>query len=260
MSNLVKYGSYDMEAAESEQGESERAGGGADFLKLEPGRTVVRILPPPVGRKSPFRVIYQHYYRPPAATGPVVFACPRMETKGQKVCPVCQEGERYKRSGNPADREKAFELFPTRRVFCNAVDRKNPDAGPRVLVFGKMIHEALIALRRDEDAGGDFTHPLYGFDIVIEREGTGKQDTKYRVLPARKQTPLGNEAWLDQQHDLERFAVVRGTEELSAILSGETPPERPRKGDSGKGAPRTSKAPARTAEDDVEDAEYEEQK
>lgn len=259
--DLVKYGSYDITTAQEEQQELDRSKG-AEFMKLEVGRNVVRFLPPAPGVKSPFRVIYQHYLRPPGASGVVVVTCPRMESK--KHCPICTEAERYKRSGNPADRDRAYELFPSRRVFTNVIDRKDPESGPKVLAFGKTVHESLIGIRKDEDAGGDFTSPVDGFDIIIEREGTGVQDTRYKVLPARKQSPLGEMGWISQQHDLERIASVKGPEEIERIMSGEDDGKPAGKGGGGHQSPRSggggSKAKGRTAQDDVIDADYSESK
>jgi hypothetical protein len=252
--DLVKYGSYSLESADEEQKDLDSSKG-ADFMKLSVGRNVVRFLPPKPGVTKPFRVIHQHYLRPPGSSGPVVLTCPRMEAR--KHCPICEEADRYKRSGNPADRDRAYELFPSRRVFANVIDRKDPEAGPKVLAFGKTVHEALIAIRKDDDAGGDFTNPNDGFDIIIEREGTGATDTKYKVLPSRKQSPLGDLDWIEKQHDLERMAQIRSAEEIAKILSGEgddagrKPPK-----DVTPKPPRASKS-SRSAEDDIEDAEVE---
>lgn len=248
MGNLVKYGEYTPEAAQQEEKDSKSAGG-AGFVKLQPGKNVVRILPPAQGRTSPFRVIYQHYLRVAGAEGPVVFVCPRQEAK--RPCPVCKEADRLKRSGNPADRDRAGELFPSRRVFANAVDRSDPEGGVKVLVVGKTVHESLIAIRKDADAGGDFTHPTKGFDIIIERTGTGKQDTRYTVRPARNSTPLSADAkqmdeWLSSMRDLEEHARVLDQEELEAKLGGTDDADAP--------APRR---PSRTAEDDAaQDADF----
>lgn len=255
MSNLVKHGSYEMEEAEKE--EAELGKGKTEFLKLEQGRNVIRFLPPAAGKKSPFRVIYQHYVDVPGATGPVVFTCPRMESKQQ--CPSCAQADKFRKSGNPVDRERAFEMLPSRRVMANVIDRKDPEAGPKVLGFGKKIHEALIALRKDADAGGDFTDPMNGFDIIIERTGAGRTDTKYAVLGARKLSPLGNDEWIEQQHDLDAFARVRALDEIEAALRGEETSGRGERGRQQAAAP--AKPPTRpppTRAESVMEAEFEE--
>lgn len=263
MTNLVKFGGYDIEAARSEQ-EALASEGSADFMKLNVGRNVVRFLPPPPGKRSPFVVTHQHYVEIPGTTSKVVFNCPRM-SKPAKPCPVCARAEKLRANGNPVDRDRAYDLFPRRRVFANVIDRSCPEKGPLVLSFGKKIHEALIALRTDEDAGGDFTHPITGFDLVIERKGTGKTDTEYKVMPARGNSKLApSEAqmqeWIDSQADLGRYAIIHTPEEIKAMihkaaaeaqgLGGKAPAL--------EGSGKAKAAPAQSIEADVFDAQFKE--
>jgi hypothetical protein len=229
MSNLVRWGSYDASTAKAEKEEMAKGGGGQDFMKLQAGRNVVRVLPPAPGKRSPFRVVHQHFVRLPTSPNPVVFVCPRMETKSE--CPLCTQAGRLRSSGNEADREKAWELMPKRRVFCSVIDRANPEAGPKVLAFGKMVHEELVSLREDEDTGGDFSHPLTGYDVIILREGTGKNDTSYKVRRAKGETPLSPDAaemdrWADAMPDLDQFGKVKPLEEIMLALGID--PERAR--------------------------------
>lgn len=215
MSNIQNWGSYDIEAAQDE--EEELAKGGGEFLKLEVGRNVVRFLPPKMGARSPFLQVHQHFVDLPGMPKPASFNCPRMMAK--KPCPVCQEIEKLRGTGNPADYDLAGQLFPRLRIFANVISRKNPEAGPQILAFGKQIHKALIELRKDEDAGGDFTDPTAnGFDVVIARVGTGKNDTEYSVLAARGASALGDLEWIDMQHDLGRYGIVFETDVILRML------------------------------------------
>lgn len=217
MSNLVKYGSYELEEADREESDNQNTG--AEFIKLEVGRNIVRILPPPLGKKSPFRVVWTHYFTPPGSQTSVSFACPAREA--QKPCPMCDTADRLKSSGNPADHERAKAFFARRRVYANAINRNSPEAGVQILGFGKGIHDDLIALRKNPDWGGDFTHPETGFDIVIERKGTTKNDTEYKVYP-KKQSPLGNLEWLENQPDLDKLSKVLTPEQIKAKVSGQS--------------------------------------
>jgi hypothetical protein len=221
MSNLVKFGSYDVEAAHEEKSDLSAGGGQAEFMKLKAGRNVVRIIPPPMGKRSPFRTVYQHFIQTP--TGPIVFVCPRLEKK--QPCPACQRAEEFRGSKNEEDQKMASEFFARRRVFCNVVDRGEPEKGAKVLAFGKGIHESLVALRDDPDSGGDYTHPINGFDIIIERSGNGKNDTKYAVRGARNTSQLADDvtvmqSLIDTQRDLEQFARVPTWDELRDMLAG----------------------------------------
>jgi len=232
MSNIVNYGTYEIDAADQEHEDLSRSGG--QFMRLEVGRNVVRFLPPPAGRSTPFVTTFQHFLNLPGVPDAIVFNCPRLMIR--RPCPACAKGDKLKASGNPRDQEAARDFWASRRVFACVIDRQDEDAGVKILGFGKMIHEALVAIRRDEDAGGDFTHPVDGFDIVIERTGSGKNDTRYTVRAARSSSPLGNDEWIDQQPNLRHLAKVPTLDEIRAMVQG---------GDDGAGG-------GATAQDDVE--------
>jgi hypothetical protein len=218
MPNLqkYKYGSFDLGEAEKE--ERELQGEGAKFLKFKVGKTKVRFLPPVEGG-NPFLKVEMHYINLPTESNPVSFACPRkME---DRECPACNEGFRLKGSKNKLDQDKGYQLLPKKRVYVNAIDREEPEKGVQIAAFGKTIYEAVLKIRKDEDAGGDFTDPTDGFDIIIERTGTGKNDTEYAVFADRKTSGLGNMDWLEQQHDLSRFAKAPRESNILAMLRGD---------------------------------------
>jgi hypothetical protein len=138
-------------------------------------------------------------------------------------CPACIKADRLRATGNAKDAAAASDMWPGRRVFANVINRAQETEGPIIFGFGKLIHEALLALRTNEDVGGDYTHPYDGLDIVIERTGTGKIDTKYRVYPVRRSTPLGNMEWIAMQADLTVLAhVLTMPEILDAIRQIQT--------------------------------------
>ena len=210
MGTLVKYGNYDIATAKKEQ--EQLAAEGGDFMKLLPGKNVVRILPPRVGEKSPFVVTYQHFIKDNDKI--VTFTCPRMMQK--KSCPACSNAERMRASGIPADRDAGFQWLPKRRVFIALIDRKQPEMGARTLAFGKMVHEGLLSLRNDED-WGDFCNPVDGYDVNIEKTGEGMK-TEYKVLP-RKHSPLAASpeqmnTWLEALPDMGRLAYVPSSNEI----------------------------------------------
>lgn len=251
MSNLAKYGSFSLDAAGKEQEESERATTGADFFKPPPGDCVIRILPPKIGRNSPFRVVYQHFIEIPGAASSVNFTCPRMQAKTDRLpsryCPACTKADELRERGSPTAYELAGNFLPRRRIFTNIISRGDPERGVLIFPFGKQIHEQLLALRTDKDAGGEFCDPANGFDVVIKRSGTGIK-TEYKVLPARKLSPLAEDvetmnAWLESMHDLEHYARIPSDEELRALTSQV----------GGAAAPGGSTGRKRTAADAVDD-------
>jgi hypothetical protein len=187
-------------------------------MKLGVGESVVRFLPPTPDKKTPFRVVWTHYV--PGAQPPVSFACPQKEAN--ELCPYCEKADQYRKTGNKVDYDKVGKLLPRRRVYANVVDMNNPDKGVQVLAFGKDIHEQLVKIRQRSESrgGGNFSHPIDGFDIIIERTGTGQYDTEYEVVAARDKTKLANLAWIEQQLNLDVYGDVKSYEEIVAMLGG----------------------------------------
>ncbi len=224
---LVPWGVYEPEAAAKEAAKVVGEGsGGAPFLKIAPGRTTLRILPPKAGANSPFVVVHQHYITRAGNEPPFVFVCPRHAEQGD--CPACNEAARLRATGNKLDREQAWQMMPKVRGFANVIDRNDEEAGPKVWGIPKTVLAELTELRQDEDAGGDFTDPEVGFDVIVDRTGTGKMDTSYSVRLARKASPITEESdegdalmmeWYEAMSDLSQFAKVKQYREISAGMS-----------------------------------------
>lgn len=223
-SNLVEFGEYSDAAAakEREDLDSERSG---SFISIKEGRTQLRILPPPKGQSSPFSVSHKHYIYPPGQDRPIIVSCPRIATKGKEYCPACEKAFELDRSGNPMDKKLASQLYPKRRVYCNVIDRKSPESGIQTWSFGKTIHDVLNGYRNDPEEPCDFTHPINGYDIVINRKGTGKNDTEYRVTLAIKPTQLADTIeeindLITNQQSLEKYVSLPSDTEILAALEG----------------------------------------
>lgn len=246
MSNLVKHQAYTPEDAEAEATDMDRAQ--ADFMKLGEGRTVIRILPALVGKgygpnkTSPFKTVWTHFLSKPLSSETLSTACPSRELN--QPCMACEMANKLKAKGNKIDTDRAYQLFPKRRVYMCVIDREAPEKGVQVLGVGKTIHESLTKIRKDVDAGGDFTDPgPEGFDIIIERKGSGLI-TEYTVMPARKPSPLGNMEWVEQVPNLDVFAKVK-VEKLTEFFGLPAVEEKQ----------ISSKSKSRTAADDMGDIE-----
>lgn len=265
-SNIVKYGSYDVEEAEAEARSLESGA----FMKLKVGRTIVRFLPPPLGRKSPFVIAHQHWFSHGGKD--VKFNCPRHMAK--RFCPVCQQVDALFRGG--ADqRERAFDLKAARRTYSVVIDRGDPETGPQILAFGKKIHEKLTLIRKraNDEAfgtlGGDFSNPTdSGFDIAIDRTGTGKNDTEYDVVTSKNRRTLSDSAdqineWLGAMPDLGNFEVVPSDDEIAEMLGtksggggGDFDSDPSPGGGKQPGPGDTIDGDARTAADDANDFDF----
>jgi len=248
---IVKYGSYTVEDATAD---AEELGKGTNsYFKPIEGKNRLRFIPPRIGGRATV-VVHQHVINVPGSTNPLSFNCPRMMAK--KPCPACAKVDQLRATGNAADYDAAGELLPKVRVYANIIDRKNPEKGPQVFAYGKTVHKELVALRADEDSGGDFMHPIDGFDVIVVREGQGLQ-TKYVVRRIPTNSPLAPDtetmnAWIEGGADLEAFAAVPSVEEIKAKLGGASTAT-----DSTKQRSGATRAPAgakgRTASDDMTD-------
>lgn len=222
MANLQKFGTFEIEGAE--EALSEASKGSADRWKPQTGQNAVRFLPPMVGKKSPFSVQYQHWITN-AEGKRVPMNCARMMAK--QPCACCEKMDRLQKTGNAADFDAAELLKPKLSVSANLIDRDNMLKGVQVYSFGKSVLDQLVKIRKDPRGGGDFTDPDDGFDILIDKSGSGMK-TEYRVTAARDTTPLhddpeGAAEWLNHQFDLDRYLTVPSYDEQLAMLGGEAP-------------------------------------
>lgn len=205
MSNIQQYPGFSEEAADQDIAEA-NAMSGSIYMDLEQGENVIRFLPIAPGMKSPYRKTSMHYIEIPGHDRKFVFACPRVELR--QPCLACAKERELARSPAPADREAASQVGSNLRVLANVRNRKVPDAPPMVLGFGKMILNALTAIRKSKRLGGDFTNPgPDGFDIIINKTGEGL-GTRYTVSGDRTPSPLAAtqqeiDAICGMRHDLE---------------------------------------------------------
>ena len=199
----LNYGEWTVDAVARDRAQ---ASDKTEILKLREGRNILRFLPPPKGAGSPFVVVWQHYVEGLDGNR-LIFPCPLKNHK--QFCPVCEKANDLSRTGNPVDREQAYQLWPKMRVFAEVVDMDNSHAGPQVFAFGKLIYEQLVKIRTDSRLGGNFTDPEDGFDIIIDRSGSGKFDTRYTVNSDKlNASALEDFTWLDYRNDLARFKTA----------------------------------------------------
>lgn len=279
-SNLVEYDPLDVNLVDDLDDEI-KASGSSEFMKLEVGSNVVRFLPAKASGKPAFKLIHEHFIEVPGRDKNVRFACARQMLKGKERCPACEAADNFKRGGNPVDRDRAKDYYPQAKFYANVLNRNDEASGPKILAFGKKIWDQLKTIIKDPREGGDVTNPTNkGFDIIIERAGTGKNDTKYTVRPARSDSPLADDpaeaqAIIEKSYDLDYYAAVPLFNDLVAMMAGDGGGRRAALPSGGtQSAGRGSRAPAstppaqgrqtvqqprrRTAQDDVlkEDDDY----
>lgn len=216
---IVQYGEWTPEAMEKE---SQEISSGGDFWKVPVGRTTVRFLPPKLGWPSPFVIQHQHFIDMPGQKQ-VIFCCPRLHEG--KTCLACAKADKMETSGNSRDAKIAQRLRPNKRIMANVVVAPSKEGTQKVSVwaFGKQVYEQLKAIREDDTAGGNFLDPIKGFNISVNRKGTGKDDTKYTLMAAREQSKLPNMDWIEVQRDLRKLIRIPTEDQQKRLLDGEDP-------------------------------------
>lgn len=239
--DLVNYVQTDLadllREKESWEADKQQNAPGAPLIKLAEGRSVLRLLPARAdsGSKVPFFRTWLHYVRNPydanAKGRPVVCSL-----KSRRVpCPVCAERSRLLRTGTELDKQAADVLKAKQNTFANVVNMMEVDKGVHVWQFGQTIYDGLLSIMCPlvdpsipahlQEPAIDLSDPgPAGANIIVERKGTGKQDTKYTVRAAQARSAIENVEWLGQMHDLRSVVRVLSTEEIQAILSGEEAP------------------------------------
>lgn len=209
-------------------------GVGVDVLYLQPGSTMVRILPAYSEAGLFFRKVIKHRVRSGGKT--FVSACPA-EMEGS-YCPICTKAQELKDSGDQFKMKFAKDqLKPQVKYLYNVICYSAPaDRQGKAKEFGKvyvmeagiMVHKQLVSLDTDTMTGWvDITNLENGVNVVIKRTGSSL-DTKYEVAP----TGHGRSNVLVDLHargfdtsklepnNLDLVYTIPPTEKLEEIVSG----------------------------------------
>lgn len=207
--------------------------------KFKEGETRLRILPS-VGDMEPamfWSIVGKHYNLP----GGNAEICRDITTMGEYPCPICEiQRELYR--GSDEEKDLAGQIYASRKIYFNVVARPNGDPksyeGPYVMEAGKTIADGLFALFENSEYGyiadptyervtdGDQQFEEGGIDVIVNRTGTGRLDTKYEVNPARYGSPLApseeaiNEI-LEKARDLTPY-VMTGDPDVDREKSADT--------------------------------------
>ena len=223
-----KYGETNLDeiAKERQQLEDEKKRSGFNYFQIKEGRNVLRILPSADPAKhTPFHKVWVHYVRNPSKPGtngrPVM--CPSKNNNAR--CIVCEKVSALRRSANEIDKEIAGDLAASRQIYANVVDLQEPERGVQVMKFGVMIYNDLLAYmdKSDPSAVGDLAHPEKGYNVVIDRKGKGKQDTRYQVRTAKEASPIPKKQWLGEMNNLSAVVEEMANDKIQAIMEGRDP-------------------------------------
>jgi hypothetical protein len=185
------------------------AGGDDRWWKPKPNtKNIVRILPP-WGKGADGSFYFSaglHYNFQIGGTNRAI-ACNRTKNPPER-CLVCELAEALKNSGNE-DLEKVVTgskgIKIKRKYWVNLIDRKYPE---EVKMYGgnknfiKTLQEAL-----DDPDFGDITDVNEGYDVRVNRVGSGFTDTRYTFSIRPKPSALGLDNWKELVHQLDKEVV-----------------------------------------------------
>jgi len=194
-------------------------GFGSGFFGPKEGRNVIRILPPVGDMEYFFQTVGRHYFPP---DGKKNVYCPNFTSDGELSCPVCELVTQLKTAG---EKKMADDLKLRRNFWMNIINRDDVGAGVLIYTPGIIVFSELSSLISDPDYG-DITDINNGYDIIIEKSGTGR-DTEYHVKPRPKVTPLTDDQdeldnWLEKANDLSFVEVSEDPEEDKELSKGHT--------------------------------------
>ena len=125
------------------------------------------------------------------------------------------------------------EMSSSQEYFVGAVnlsDKAELARGPRILKLTKGQYEDLDRIYWDKEAGGDFSDPDKGFNLIIDRiedptsmmeiNGKSLPKTTYKMSAARTSTPIPNRDWLKHLHDLDTARPALDVAEVRRLIEG----------------------------------------
>jgi hypothetical protein len=195
-------------------------------------RARLRILPPREGELP--GVEYINFYAKSlkkGTTSPASFGVP---------CPVMDALNRIYNECGKEDREAAAEFIRRDKLYWIAVVDREDEGTPenpnvRILQAKRTVYQQIVDWMLDPDVGEDITHPKEGRDVVVRREGSGFEDTKWSIVKDNDRSPISEDpamsrAWVDlaSRFDVRTKFFAIDLDVLAAMydgLTGERIPE-----------------------------------
>lgn len=190
-------------------------GSGSGFIFPKNGTTRVRLLSPGPTEELGIEIV-RFYIGDHSIYSPATFDEP---------CPFMEKYQELKNSKDEDDKKLAKKLVPSRRYVVAGLIFKDDkgkeldyDEKPRGIMIPASVYQDIVELYLDEDEAGDMTDPKNGYDIKIERSGTGQYDTSYSV---RNCKPTKLDKKLLKQVDLEEIvkSQIKSYDELEEELN-----------------------------------------
>lgn len=238
--------------------------GDVEFFSPKEGRNRINIIPykiktknHPLVRRGEFEIgdkdyvmdIYTH-----RGVGPSEASVICLKSTYGKPCPICEYAAQLKKQGKE---DEAGALKPSRRVFYNVQDCKNPD---KLLVFETshfLFEKELIDEARDDEEGGfvDFADEESGKEIKFRCSKVSKggyEFNEFKSFSFEDRDENIPDELLESAISFDEIMNVPTYEEVEKILYGED--------DDDDDEPATKTKKKNREEDDDDDEEDEEPK
>ncbi len=155
----------------------------ASFLKLEEGKTILRIVP--TEDKDPFKNLFFHYNIGKTRG----LMC--LKKNFNENCSICDFATSLWKRGDSESIEIAKKYFAKERFFSPVIVRGEESEGIKIWGYGKTVYQALLGFVLDEEDYGDITDLERGNDLTVEVKKTGgKLFSETTVLPKPSKSPL----------------------------------------------------------------------
>lgn len=206
-------------------------------VKLPNGKSRWRILPHWSGDldKAFFHDFGKHFIKDFSGQVQAVYICTAKTFS--KPCPICDTitkaeiGTRDENTKNLLGEAKAGQRFLVNAVRKNDKGEYENEVALLELPNGVLDEVVNLAFQFASDGVNIFS-PEEGFDVIIQREGTGRK-TKYKAMLAPKSTPISTD-YLSRATNLDEYVQQEyeegKTKALAAIssLSSSSTPALPR--------------------------------
>ena len=140
-----------------------------------------------------------------------------------KPCPICEQSALLRKQGKE---KEASDLKPSRRVFYNIQDTKEPDKLKVFETSHYLFEKELIDEARDDEEGGfvDFADPIDGKEIKFRASDVQKGSIKYKEFKSfafeDRDDPIPDEL-LESAISFDEILNVPTYEEVEKILFGQ---------------------------------------
>lgn len=140
-----------------------------------------------------------------------------------KPCPICEQANRLKKEGKE---DESKDLRPSRRVYYNVQDCKDPD---KIKIFETshyLFEKELIDEARDDDEGGfiDFADPVDGKEIKFRANEESFGKNKYLEFKSfsfeDRDEPISDDI-LESAVSFDEIMNIPTYEEVERILYGD---------------------------------------